>query len=121
MGLGPEQGLESYVFLCYVLYTRHSDSNRGREPLFSAVPVPFPVPVPVPVPVPSSLYEPKHRLITFSPCSTEHELGHIFAVTTALNNGTFNEDICISSGFMLAEVVCSQGIIIIVTALSGRE
>ena len=55
------------------------------------------------------------------PNSTEHELGHIFAVTTALNNGTFNEDICISSGFMLAEVVCSQGIIIIVTALSGKE
>ena len=55
------------------------------------------------------------------PYSTEHELGHIFAVTTALNNGTFNEDICISSGFMLAEVVCSQGIIIIVTALSGRK
>ena len=46
-------------------------------------------------------------------------LGHIFAVTTVVNNSTFNEDICISSGFMLGELVCSQGIIVIVIALSG--
>ena len=51
--------------------------------------------------------------------STEHTLGHIFAITTSFNNGTFNEDICISSGFMLAEMICGQGMIVMITALSG--
>ena len=52
--------------------------------------------------------------------STEHTLGHIFAITTSINNGTFNEDICISSGFMLAEFICGQGMIVTITALSGN-
>ena len=37
----------------------------------------------------------------------------------AMNNGTFNEDICLSSSFMLGELICGQGIIIMITALSG--
>ena len=52
--------------------------------------------------------------------STEHTLGHIFAITTSINNGTFNEDVCISSGFMLAEFICGQGMIVTITALSGN-
>ena len=53
--------------------------------------------------------------------STEHTLGHIFAITTSVNNGTFNEDICISSGFMLAEFICGQGMIVTITAISGMS
>ena len=39
----------------------------------------------------------------------------------AINNGTFNEDICFSSSFMLGELICGQGIIIMITALSGMS
>ena len=58
-------------------------------------------------------------VVPFLLFSTEHTLGHIFAITTAVNNGTFNEDICISSGFMLAEMISGQGMIVLITALSG--
>ena len=51
--------------------------------------------------------------------STEHTFGHVFAITSSVNNGTFNEDICISSGFMLDELMCGQGMIVMITALSG--
>ena len=51
--------------------------------------------------------------------STEHTFGHVFAITSSVSNGTFNEDICISSGFMLAEFICGQGMIVMITALSG--
>ena len=51
--------------------------------------------------------------------STEHTFGHVYAITSSVNNGTFNEDICISSGFMLAEMMCGQGMIVMITALSG--
>ena len=53
-------------------------------------------------------------------CSTEHSFGHSYAVFAAFNNGTFNENICLSSSFMLGELICGQGIIITVTALSGK-
>ena len=66
-----------------------------------------------------------HQVLTllysiFIVSSTEHTLGHIFAITTSINNGTFNEDIYISSGFMLAEFICGQGMIVTITALSGN-
>ena len=54
-------------------------------------------------------------------CSTEHSFGHSYAVAVAFNNGTFNEDICISASFMLMELFMGQGIIITVTALSGEN
>ena len=51
--------------------------------------------------------------------STKHTLGHVFAITSSVNNATFSEDICISVGFMLAELMGSQGVIVGTTALSG--
>ena len=51
--------------------------------------------------------------------STEHTFGHVYAITSSVNNGSFNEDICISSGFMLGEMMCGQGMIVMITALSG--
>ena len=54
-------------------------------------------------------------------CSTEHSFGHSYAVAVAFNNGTFNDDICLTSSFMLVEMFMGQGIIITVTALSGKD
>ena len=53
-------------------------------------------------------------------CSLEHSFGHIYAMVAAYNNGNFDENICYLSGFMLLEFSCGQGLIITVTALSGR-
>ena len=41
-------------------------------------------------------------------------------MVAALNNGHFDENICLSSSFMLLEVICGEGIIVTVTALSGE-
>ena len=54
------------------------------------------------------------------PCSSEHSFGHSYSIVAAFNNGTFDENICLSSSFMLGELICGQGIIITVTALSGK-
>ena len=51
--------------------------------------------------------------------SSEHSFGHSYSIVAGFNNGTFNEKICLSSSFMLGELICGQGIIITVTALSG--
>ena len=53
-------------------------------------------------------------------CSLEHSFGHIYAMVAAYNNGNFDENICYLSGFMLLEFSCGQGLIITVTALSGK-
>ena len=63
MGLGQGDGKRWVFVLRYVLYTLH----RGREQLFSIVPIPVPVPVPVPFLVPCSVYEP---LLEPTPVST---------------------------------------------------
>ena len=46
-------------------YGTTRDRKRGREPLFSNLPVPFPVPFPfsVPVPAPFSVSEPSDLLM----------------------------------------------------------
>ena len=54
-------------------------------------------------------------------CSLEHSFGHIYAMVAAYNKGYFDEDICYLSGFMLLEFSCGQGLIITVTALSGKS
>ena len=52
--------------------------------------------------------------------SSEHSFGHSYAMVAALNDGHFDENICLSSRFMLLEFICGQGIIVTVTAFSGE-
>ena len=54
-------------------------------------------------------------------CSTEHSASHIYFMIIVMTDKPFDENICYSSSFWLVELIAAQGIIIMITALSGMS